>query len=282
VSRDLFTTRELVAQAVELLTASDSARLDAEILLSHALGRPRTFLHSHPEHMPSPQQQQEFSALLQRRSAGEPIAYLAGQQEFWSLPLRVTPATLIPRPATEVLVNTALQLGGATAQVVDLGTGSGCIALALAHERPAWNIFAVDRSAAALEIARANAQALRIETITWQVSDWFADIGGTFDLVVSNPPYIKADDPHLLQGDVRFEPRQALVGGADGLDAIRQIAQQSQDRLQPGGALLLEIGYDQAAAVRKLLTDFGYTNIDFKKDLQDIERVCIARFPTSS
>jgi release factor glutamine methyltransferase len=278
VSSDLFTTRELIAQAAGLLTASDSARLDAEILLSHALQRPRTFLHSHPEHMPSPQQQQEFSALLQRRNAGEPIAYLTGQQEFWSLPLRVTPDTLIPRPATEVLVNTALRLGGATAQVIDLGTGSGCIALALAHERPAWNIFAVDRSAAALEIARANAQALRIETITWQVSDWFADIGGTFDLVVSNPPYIKADDLHLLQGDVRFEPRQALVGGSDGLDSISQIAQQSRDRLQPGGLLILEIGYDQAAKVRQLLADMGYTDIEFKKDLAGIERVCVSRY----
>jgi release factor glutamine methyltransferase len=273
-----FSIRELLARSIAQLQAFDSARADAEILLSHVLERPRSFLHAHPEHVPTPHQQQEFGHLLQRRIAGEPTAHLTGRQEFWSLPLRVTADTLIPRPETELLVSTALELGGTAARVIDLGTGSGCIALALAHERPAWNIIAVDRSAAALAIARTNGRDLGIENIAWHSGDWLTGISGTFDLIVSNPPYIAAHDPHLRQGDVRFEPSQALIGGADGLDCIRRIAQQARDRLQPGGALLLEIGYDQAAPVRKLLNDAGYVNIDFKKDLQGIERVCVSHY----
>ncbi|HEX5057643.1 MAG TPA: peptide chain release factor N(5)-glutamine methyltransferase [Gammaproteobacteria bacterium] len=272
----------LLDSAIQQLTISDSARLDAEILLSHVLNKPRSFLYACPEYEASIPQQREFSGLLQRRVNGEPVAYLTGKREFWSLPLSVSPDTLIPRPETELLVSAALELEPLFAakplRAIDLGTGSGCIALALAHERPGWEITAVDSSPAALKVARSNAEALRIRSIHWLHSDWFSTVDtDSFDLIVSNPPYIAATDPHLQQGDVRFEPRNALIGGDGGLEAIAEIAGQCRARMRMHSRLLLEIGHDQAESLRKLLTGLGYADIEFRRDLNGIARVCIAR-----
>lgn len=273
--------KTLLNSAVQQLNTSSSARLDAEILLSHVLAKPRSFLYACPEYEPSGPQQQQFAVLLQRRASGEPVAYLTGKKEFWSLPLRVSSDTLIPRPETELLVSTALELGAAIPAspvcAIDLGTGTGCIALALAHERPSWKITAVDSSLPALKIAQANADSLRIKSIRWHNSNWFGNLtADSFDLILANPPYIAANDPHLRNGDVRFEPRQALVGGDSGLEAIIAIATQSRAHMRGHSRLLLEIGHDQAAAVHGLLEDLGYTGIEFRQDLHGINRVCIA------
>lgn len=275
--------KQLLDHAIGQLHESNSARLDAEILLSHLLQKPRSFLYACPEHELSPSQRHAFEELLRRRAEGEPVAYLTGNREFWSLPLNVNRETLIPRPETETLVAAALEPGAPITtqplRVIDLGTGSGCIGLALAHERPDWNITAVDSSRPALETAQANADRLRIKSIRWLHSDWFEKVDeGMFDLILSNPPYIAADDPHLLRGDLRFEPRGALIGGAGGLEAIAEIASQSRARMHEHSRLLLEIGHDQATAVRELLAGLGYTGIEFRKDLNGIERVCIAKF----
>jgi release factor glutamine methyltransferase len=276
-----FSVKQLLEAAVSQLADSNSARLDVEILLSHVLKKPRSFLYTRPEYEPSSQQLRELEGLLRRRAEGEPVAYLTGEKEFWSLPFKVSRDTLIPRPETETLVAAALESGSAIAatplRAIDLGTGSGCIALALAHERPGWEITAVDRSEAALAVARANAESLRIGNVRWQYGDWFGNINiGSFDLIVSNPPYIAAGDVHLESGDVRFEPRTALVGGVNGREAIAEIAGQSRARMRAHARLLLEIGHDQAASVRELLTGLGYGNIEFRKDLNGVERVCIA------
>jgi release factor glutamine methyltransferase len=275
--------KQLLDSAIEQLPASSSPRLDAELLLSHVLNKPRSFLYAFPEHKLSPLQQRRFAEFLQQRGNGEPVAYLTGKKEFWSLPLQVSRDTLIPRPETETLVLLALESGAAmTAQplrAIDLGTGSGCIALALAHERPDWEITAVDRSPAALEIAQANAHTLGMKNIRWLSSDWFAGVNtDSFDLIISNPPYIAASDPHLRHDAVRFEPVHALIGGDSGLEAITAIATQSRTRMHSHSRLLLEIGHTQAADVRKLLDGLGYTDIGFRKDLSGIDRACIASF----
>jgi release factor glutamine methyltransferase len=274
--------KQLLESAVRQLAYSDSARLDAELLLSHVLNKPRSFLYAFPEHTLSPLQQQRFAEFLQQRSSGEPVAYLTGKKEFWSLPLKVSRATLIPRPETETLVLLALESATAMParplRAIDLGTGSGCIALALAHERPDWEITAIDRSEPALEIARANADTLGIKNIRWLHSDWFAQVDtNSFDLIVSNPPYIAVTDPHLQHGGVRFEPPHALIGGDSGLDAITAIATQARERMHSHSRLLLEIGHTQAENVRKLLAGLGYTSIEFRQDLSGIDRVCTAR-----
>jgi release factor glutamine methyltransferase len=284
---DIFSIKQLLESAVKQLVLSDSARLDAELLLSHALNKPRSFLYAFPEHKLSPMQHQQYEKLLRQRVSGEPVAYLTGKKEFWSLPLRVTRDTLIPRPETETLVLLALELGNAISarplRAIDLGTGSGCIALALAHERPDWDITAVDRSEAALEVARLNAEALGAKNIRWRHSDWFANVDtDSFDLVMANPPYIAVTDPHLQRGDLRFEPRQALACGDHGLEAITTIATQARARMLSHSRLLLEIGYDQAERVRELLAGLGYSDIDFRKDLGGINRVCIASIKTES
>jgi release factor glutamine methyltransferase len=227
-------------------------------------------------------QQQRFAEFLQQRGSGEPVAYLTGKKEFWSLPLRVSRDTLIPRPETETLVLVALELGAAMSaqplRAIDLGTGSGCIALALAHERPGWEITAVDRCEAALEIAQDNAHTLGMKNIRWLHSDWFAQVDTeSFDLIISNPPYIAVTDPHLQRGAVRFEPRHALIGGDSGLEAIAAIATQARTRMHKHSRLLLEIGHTQAAGVRELLAGLGYTDIGFRQDLSGIDRVCIAQ-----
>lgn len=262
------------------LPTSPTARLDAELLLAAVLGKPRSYLRTWPEHEPGAEQLAAFAALLERRRMGEPVAYILGHQGFWSLDLEVAPHTLIPRPDTELLVETALQLAPATPQrVLDLGTGSGAIALALASERGGWQVTGVDRIAEAVALAERNRLRLKLNNAEFRQSSWFDGLAGEhFDLILSNPPYIAADDRHLGEGDVRFEPLSALVAGVDGLDDIRQIIAQAPRHLQAGGWLLLEHGYDQAEAVRELLAAAGFTAVDSRRDLGGHQRISLGRW----
>lgn len=261
------------------LPDSPTARLDIELLLAAALGKSRSYLHTWPERIVSSEAADTFSSYLQRRRAGEPVAYILGQQGFWKLDLEVAPHTLIPRPETELLVETALTLLPATmARVLDLGTGTGAIALALACERPAWQLTAVDRVLEAAALAERNRQRLHLENVTVLSSHWFSALEGKrFDLIISNPPYIAATDPHLVAGDVRFEPASALVAGDDGLDDLRAIIAQASGHLETGGWLLLEHGYDQAAVVRELLARHDFEQIESRLDLSGHERISLGR-----
>lgn len=263
------------------LPDSPSERLDAELLLAAAIGKSRSFLHTWPERIVSSEDAETYASYLQRRRAGEPVAYILGQQGFWKLDLEVAPHTLIPRPDTELLVETALALQPASpAKVLDLGTGTGAIALALASDCPAWQVTAVDRIEEAVALAERNRQRLGLGNVQVLASHWFGSLAGQrFDLILSNPPYIRAEDPHLVEGDVRFEPSSALVAGTDGLDDLRVIVAQAPEHLLPGGWLLLEHGYDQAADVRALLSAQGFTEVDSRKDLGGHERISLGRLP---
>jgi len=263
------------------LPDSPSERLDAELLLAAAIGKSRSFLHTWPERIVSSEAAETFAGYLQRRRAGEPVAYILGQQGFWKLDLEVAPHTLIPRPDTELLVEAALELQAATpAKVLDLGTGTGAIALALAHDRPAWQVTAVDRVDEAVALAERNRQRLGLGNVQVLASHWFGALAGQrFDLIISNPPYIAAADPHLAAGDVRFEPSSALVAGTDGLDDLRLIVDQAPEHLLPGGRLLLEHGYDQAEAVRRLMTERGFAEVESRRDLGGHERITLGRLP---
>jgi len=263
------------------LPDSPSERLDAELLLAAAIGKSRSFLHTWPERIVSSEDAQTYAGYLQRRRAGEPVAYILGQQGFWKLDLEVAPHTLIPRPDTELLVETALELQPASpAKVLDLGTGTGAIALALASDCPAWQVTAVDRVDEAVALAERNRQRLGLGNVQVLASHWFDSLAGhRFDMILSNPPYIRAEDPHLVEGDVRFEPSSALVAGADGLDDLRVIVAQAPGHLLPGGWLLLEHGYDQAADVRALLSAQGFTEVASRKDLGGHERISLGRLP---
>lgn len=269
-----------MATVAELLRATagipgDSPSRDIEILLGHCLGKSRTWLYTWPETAVAEADAQRFAALKARRCRGEPVAYLVGEREFWSLNLRVDPSTLIPRPDTETLVEWALQLDLAgDSRVLDLGTGTGAIALALATERPHWRVTGADANEAAVNLARTNASSNHLSRVQFQVSDWFSSLlTQRFDLVVSNPPYIAADDCHLSQGDVRFEPRSALVAADNGLADLAQIVSGAPDALEPGGWLLLEHGFDQGEAVRALLQQRGFVAIETRADLAGQERV---------
>lgn len=260
------------------------ARLDAEILLAQVVQKDRSYLYAHTEAALSAPQQIEFARLIGQRKQGQPVAYLTGTRDFWTLKLAVNPSTLIPRPETEHLVEQALQLGaGAHAwRVLDLGTGTGAIALALGKEKPDWHITATDRSASALQLAQTNARQHHIHQVEFILSDWFSQITGQYDLIVSNPPYIAQNDPHLQQGDVRFEPSGALCSGADGLDDIRLIAEQAQTYLKPQGWLMFEHGANQATACRDLLRQHGYAQISTKRDLAGLERLTMAQCQNAS
>ena len=261
--------------------AADSIeRVDAEWLLAHVVGQPRTWLFAHASEPAAPDVVERFEVLMVRRQAGEPVAYLTGTQGFWTLELEVSPSTLIPRPETELLVELALARipVDARARIADLGTGSGAIALAIAKERPRASLIATDASNAALEVARRNATRNRIANIEFREGDWFAPLAGeTFELIASNPPYIAVSDPHLGEGDLRFEPPTALSSGADGLDAIRRIVRDAPTHLMKGGWLLLEHGWDQGEAVRALLQAAGFIDVETVQDLEGRDRVTLGR-----
>ncbi|KQR11572.1 MULTISPECIES: peptide chain release factor N(5)-glutamine methyltransferase [Xanthomonas] len=253
-------------------------RADAEPLLLHALGRDRAWLFAHGRDPVPPTIAQAFDALVQRRQAGEPVAYLTGSRGFWTLDLAVSTATLIPRADTEALVELALErLDQAPARrVADLGTGSGAIALAIASERPQAQVIATDASAAALAIAQRNADSHRLSNVECRQGSWFVPLAGErFDLIASNPPYIAAGDPHLAQGDLRYEPASALASGSDGLDDIRSIVADAPAHLRAGGWLLLEHGWDQGPAVAELLRTRGFAQVATHQDLEQRDRVTL-------
>ncbi len=262
-------------------TAQGLARLDAQMLLLHALGRTphdRAWLLAHDTDAVSAPALAAFEALCQRRADGEPVAYLTGQREFFGLLLQVDARVLDPRPDTETLVQWALDLlpASTSAQVVDLGTGSGAVALALKAQRPGWTVHALDASADALAVAQANAQRLGL-AVQFRAGHWLTGDTAQYQLVVSNPPYVAAADPHLAA--LRHEPLQALASGPDGLDDIRQIVAQAPARLAPGGWLLLEHGHDQAPAVRALLMAHGFARVSSRHDLAGIERCSGGQWP---
>ena len=297
----------LQADAARLNTTLDlgaaTARIEVQCLLQHVLEVPRSYLLAHSELVLNATQQAAYDSLLQRRLRGEPVAHILGEREFFGLSFKVTPDTLIPRPETELLVELALQHmpplqhpdgttshstrlpnyasqvagypgGRGRVRVLDMGTGSGAIALSIAQRRPDADVVAVDASEAALQVATGNARRLGIANTRFQKSDWFSELAGQhFNLIVSNPPYIAADDAHLSQGDVRFEPITALASGADGLDDIRRIVAQAEDFLEHDAWLLLEHGYDQADKVRSILQQHGFAGVMSAKDIAGIERV---------
>jgi len=271
------------AWLMEQLADSESAALDADCLLCAVLDCSRTYLFTWPERELDAAQWARLQALAARRAAGEPVAHLLGRREFWSLPLMVDASTLIPRPDTEVLVEQALArlpVDG-TDPVLDLGTGTGAIALAIKSERPARPVWAVEQSAAALALARRNSAALNLPLELRQGS-WFAPLAGQrFALIASNPPYIDAADPHLAQGDVRFEPASALVADEQGLADLRHIIQLAPDHLLPGGWLLLEHGWQQGTAVRQLLSARGFVQVETCRDYGDQERVSLGQWPAA-
>jgi release factor glutamine methyltransferase len=262
-----------------------TARIEVQSLLQHVLCVQRANLLAHPEQILTESQQCDFDTLLESRLRGEPIAHLLGEREFFGLNLKVTPATLIPRPDTELIVELALaRISQAQPyRVLDMGTGSGAIALAIAKHKPNVEVVAVDASQDALAVAIENAQRLDISNVTFMQSDWFStlDDGLCFELIVSNPPYISSGDIHLSQGDLRFEPLSALASGVDGLDDIRRIISAAPQYLTSNGLLLLEHGYDQAESVRDLLIQRGFMEVFSAKDLAGIERVTGGAFHDS-
>lgn len=266
-------------EAVNQLRDSDSPRRDAEILLEYVTGKGRTYIMAFGETPLTDAQQQQLEALLQRRKQGEPVAHLTGVREFWSLPLFVSTATLIPRPDTECLVEQALaRLPAKKCHILDLGTGTGAIALALASERPDCDVTAVDRMPDAVALARRNTEHLAIRNVRILQSCWFSALPGQrFDMIVSNPPYIDAQDPHLAEGDVRFEPLSALVADANGMADIIHIIDHARQVLTPGGYLLLEHGWQQGDAVRAAFQRAGYSGVETCRDYGGNERVTCGR-----
>ncbi|MEE3087162.1 MAG: peptide chain release factor N(5)-glutamine methyltransferase [Pseudomonadota bacterium] len=275
------TIKQALDVAAGELSQSDSPRLDAELLLAHILSVERSHLYAHPEQTLSCVVCQRFDVLVRRRAQSEPIAYLLGEKSFWDLTLKVSPAVLIPRPETELLVETALGLGVCTAslQVADLGTGSGAIALAVGKSRPRWRITGTDISPYALEIARQNRETLGLGNVAFKEGSW-CDVlpGGTMDIIIANPPYIAPDDPHLTLGELRYEPVMALRADSDGYRDLQCIAAQAREKLASGGWLLMEHGYAQQETLQALLRDFGYSDVKGKKDLAGVPRMVQAHW----
>ena len=268
--------------AARLQNATQSPALDARVLLGHSLDQSAAWLIAHADDALTAAARADYDRLVARRAGGEPLAYILGRREFWSLDVCVSPATLIPRPDTETLVSQALALGRDrhNARFLDLGTGSGAVALAIASESRDATVVATDRSEAALDVARDNAARLGLD-VTFYLGDWFAALpeapAPRFDVIVSNPPYVRDDDPHLARGDLPFEPRDALVAGADGLDALRQIVAEAAAHLRERGALALEHGADQGDAVRDLMQQQGWRDVETVRDLAGQPRVTLGR-----
>lgn len=279
------TVRQALQQAIELLN-SDEARLEAQLLLQAVLQVDHAWLILHADDLLTDEQSSIYSSLLERRSKGEPIAYILGEREFYGLSLTVSEDTLIPRSDTETLVELALDAvdsyfhGNDEVAVLDMGTGTGAISLAIAHSLPEVDVTAVDVSQKALAIAQSNAERLEIENVDFIHSDWFEALAGRrFDLIVSNPPYIESADQHLSQGDLRFEPISALASGADGLDDIRRILADCLAFLKPQAWLMLEHGYNQAEAVQQLMAEVGLLEVSTVKDLGGNDRVTMGKNP---
>ena len=276
------TVTELLQKAEQSINCSDSARLDAEILFCDVMQFDRTRIYSHPEQIVPDDKSALFQSLIQQRQQGRPIAHLTGKKEFWSLELTINEDTLIPRPETELLVETALQIipDDTIFNVLDLGTGSGAIAIAIASERPDCNIVATDINANALTMAKKNAETYQLKNIELYISDWYRDIPlQPFDLIVSNPPYIKQDDEHLSQGDVRFEPEIALVAGADGMQAINMILENAKNYLASDAYLLIEHGYDQGSLVEEAFLKHAFKQLKTFQDLSGQDRMTIGQSP---
>ena len=277
------TVADFLQRHSELSPASDTALLDTELLLCHCLSVNRTWLKTWPDKTLSLADAERFDQLFQRRLEGEPVAFIIGTQGFWSLDLSVSPHTLIPRPETELLVETALELDlPGHSQVLDLGTGTGAIALALASEYPHWQLTAVDLQAQAVELAEQNRLAHQLDNVTIYQSNWFAGVANRqpqtkFNLIVSNPPYIEIDDAHLFDGDVRFEPASALVSGTEGLDDLKLVIGQSCGFLAAAGWLLVEHGHRQGPAVRDLFNEAGFVLVETRRDYNQLERITLGR-----
>lgn len=280
-----YSISQALRQAADQLSQLPDAepRMDAEVLLAHILDVSRTHLFAWPEKALTPEQQTHFDILIAERLKGKPLAYITGWREFWSLEFEVTPATLIPRPETEILVERALELipKNTPAQVADLGTGSGAIAAAIASERPLTGVLASDFSEKSLAVAQRNFQRLQLGNIDSRLGSWCQALPRNidFDLILSNPPYVAEGDPHLEKSGLPWEPDCALTSGSDGLDDIRKIITQAQHHLKPGGRLLLEHGWDQGPSVRELMASAGYQAISTRQDLADRDRVTEGSVP---
>lgn len=257
------------------------ARTDAELLLTHALGQPRSYLYAHAEEVLPPPLFDRFEQLLERRLGGIPVAYLLGSREFYGLTLRVNPAVLIPRPETELLVDAALERipRDAAWTIADLGSGSGAIALAIAHNRPCCQLIASDVSTAALGVAKANARQLGLDNIRFINSHWLDGINNKLHMVLSNPPYVAACDPHLLNADLRHEPLNALTPGSDGLSALATIIHQAPKQLFNNACLILEHGFNQGVMVRQLMAERGFEQVSTRQDLNHIDRLTMGYWP---
>ncbi len=270
------TVTELLLQAEQSINCSDSARLDAEILFCDVMQFNRSRIYSHPEQIVPDDKSVLFQSLIAQRQQGRPIAHLTGKKEFWSLQLAINEDTLIPRPETELLVETALQLvpDDTTFNILDLGTGSGAIAIAIASERPNCKIVATDINTNALIIAKKNAETHQLKNIQFYLSNWYQNIPSQeFDLIVSNPPYIKEDDEHLSQGDIRFEPELALVAGTDGMQAINIILENAKQYLASDAYLLIEHGYDQRSLVEEAFLKHDFKQLKSFQDLSGQDRI---------
>ena len=274
------TVGDLLERAVGLRRVSDTPELDITLLLQQVLRKPRSFLFGWPDHRLSDTELSRFEQYYARRLAGEPLAYITGHCGFWKLDLQVNQQVLIPRPETELLVELPLELlnGNTRCNLADLGTGSGAVALALAQERPDWQLVAVDRQHAACRMAQSNCKQLCLKNVQIIQGHWCRSLAnGYFDAIVSNPPYVAADDPHLQRGGVQFEPRSALVAGQQGLACITAIVNQAWNKLKGGGWLMIEHGFNQADAVRQLMQGRGYHRVETRKDLARLDRVTLAQ-----